>query len=93
MVNFEWKRELAILFFGILISYLVLATNNFIWNTHNIFGYEYCPGDDPCYRGLSAIFWAVAIDPRDQASMVFGGLLIWVLVNVFDLGKLLKFKK
>jgi hypothetical protein len=93
MIKIDIKKELEIILFGILISYLILATNNFIWNTHNLFGYEYCPGDDACYKGVSAIFTAVAIDPRDQATIIFGGILIWIIVNIFDLGKLLKFKR
>ncbi len=93
MIEIDIKRELQIIIFGIVISYLILATNNFIWNTHDLFGYEYCPGDNACLRGVPAIFIAVAIDPRDDATIIFGGLLIWILVNVFDLGKLLKFKR
>lgn len=93
MVKLDLKKELKIIIFGFLISYFILAANNFIWNSSNIFNYEYCAGDSPCIRGLSAIFLAVAIDPRDIASIIFGGILIWILVNIFDLGKLLKFKR
>ena len=75
---------------GLIISYLILAANNFFWNIKNIDDYAYCRGEEPdvrCIHGLYAIFTAVAIDYRDQASMVWGATMILIFVNFISLRK------
>ncbi len=91
-VNVEIWKEIEIFLFGILISYLILASNNFVWNSRNIAGYEYCPGDEPCIRGLYGIFYSVAIDYRDRITILWGGVMIWILVYIFDLRKHFKLR-